>query len=397
MPPFTLSERLRDRSDLLSEALSRTRARLNAPDTRKSDKDLRRFSLKEVAEICLRMNYNTLRSHLKNIPELPQGVLEPGNRRTFTLDEIHDLQDGLYDAGKIPEELYPGRFATEKVTQLIVYNLKGGVSKTSTVANLAQALALRGFRILVVDLDPQASCSDLFDVQADVDEQPSIYDAIKWEDPMQITEIVQATYFPKIDIIPGSIALTEFEFESAMQAAKGRPFYGRISSAIAQIADNYDLVLYDTPPHMSFSVIAALEAANAILIPLSAGMLDVVSLEKFMDLASETMSSIEGVSPGKEYDFMRFVLTRYSAGDAAQMQLQVFLRSVFGADVLQTEFVQSTAIADAGNTMNPLMEIDPTSFHRKTYERILESVQGIAREIEDEIMTARGRRSERAA
>jgi chromosome partitioning protein len=59
--------------------------------------------------------------------------------------------------------------------------------------------------------------------------------------------------------------------------------------------------------------------------------------------------------------------------------------------MLQTDFLSSTAIADAGNTMNPLLEVDPSSFNRKTYDRILESVQGIVHELEDEIMRARGR------
>ncbi|MDO6588475.1 AAA family ATPase [Salipiger sp. 1_MG-2023] len=384
-------------SDALDEALRLQASKLHAPDSRKSDKGLRRFTIREMADIAFRMNYNTLRHHLKSIEGLPEGIMEPGNRRTFSLEEIHEIQTVLHAAGKIPEELFPSKLADESTTKLLVYNLKGGVSKTSTAANLSQFLALRGFKVLLVDLDPQASLSDLFDIQADLDDIPSIYDVLRYEEQSEgearvpISEAIQATYFPNIDIIPGSISLTEFEYETASAAAKGIPFYSRISDALSLVEDAYDVVLFDTPPHMSFCVIAALYASNSMLIPLSAGMLDVVSLVKFLDLASSTLESIEEVDPGKRFDFVRILLTRYSPNDPAQLQLSSFLRNTLGPAMLNTDFLASTAIADAGNTMNPLLEVDPSSFTRKTYDRILESLHGIALEVEREIMVGRGR------
>ncbi|MEY8802193.1 AAA family ATPase [Leisingera sp. XS_AS12] len=391
------SETLNSFSEALDVALKTQISRLLAPDTRKSEKGLRRFTIREMADLAFRMNYNTLRHHLKTIEGLPEGIMEPGNRRTFSLDEIHEIQARLYEAGKITPEMFPGKFEGEHTSKLLIYNLKGGVSKTSTAANLSQFLAVRGFKVLVVDLDPQASCSDLFDIQADLDGLPSIYDVLRYEEDgdgelrVPITDAIQATYFPNIDIIPGSIALTEFEYETASAAARGVPFYSRISEALSLVEDAYDVVLFDTPPHMSFCVIAALYASNAMLIPLSAGMLDVVSLVKFLDLASSTLRSIEEVDPNKRFDFVRILLTRYSPSDPAQLGLASFLRNTLGTSMLNTDFLASTAIADAGNTMNPLLEVDPSSFTRKTYDRILESLHGIAMEIEEEIMISRGR------
>ncbi|WP_425073352.1 AAA family ATPase [Sagittula sp. S175] len=383
-------------SDALDEALRQQASRLNAPDSRKSDKALRRFTIREMADLAYRVNYNTLRHHLKTIEGLPEGLMEPGNRRTFSLEEIHEIQQALYAAGKLPLDTFPGKLDGEGTTKLLVYNLKGGVSKTSTAVNLSQFLALRGFKVLLVDLDPQASCSDLFDIQADLDNIPSIYDVLRYEEEdgaprVPITDAIQATYFPNIDIIPGSISLTEFEYETASAASKGIPFYSRISDSLQLVEDAYDVVIFDTPPHMSFCVIAALYASNAMLIPLSAGMLDVVSLVKFLDLASSTLESIEGVDPDKRFDFVRILLTRYSPNDPAQLQLSSFLRNTLGTAMLNTDFLSSTAIADAGNTMNPLLEVDPSGFTRKTYDRILESLHGIALEIEREIMAGRGR------
>jgi chromosome partitioning protein len=384
-------------SDDLDESLRAQAARLLSPDKRKSDKDLRRFTIREVADLCLRTNYNSLRNYLRSVEGLPEGILETGNRRTFSLEEVHEIQEKLFAAGKLSKASYPRRMDNEKPVKISIFNLKGGVSKTTLAVNLAEGLACRGYRVLVLDVDPQASCSDMFDVQADLDQLPSLYEVLRYQDvssgegPIPIVDAIQATYFPNIDLVPGSIGLTEFEYETSLAASKGIPFYSRISDALNTIEDAYDVILFDTPPHMSFAVIAVLYASDGLLIPLSAGMLDVVSLVKFTDLASVTLDSIENVVPDKEFDFMRLVLTRYSPNDAAQLQLSSFLRATLGNRMLQTDFLSSTAIADAGNTMNPLLEVDPSSFNRKTYDRILESVQGIVHELEDEIMRARGR------
>ena len=239
----------------------------------------------------------------------------------------------------------------------------------------------------------------MFDVQADLDGFPSVYDVLRYEDtatgegPIPITEAIQATYVPNIDIVPGSMSMTEFEFETSASFRNGgnaTPFHRRIADALSAVNDSYDLILFDTPPHMSFAVISAVFGATGMLIPLSAGMLDVVSLAKFLELAAGTMQVVE-THQDKRYDFIRFVLTRYAASDPAQLQLSSFLRNHLGSAMLSHDFVSSTAIADAGNTMNPLLEIDPSSFNRKTYDRIFDSLSGIADEIDAEIMQSWGR------
>ncbi|WP_171060548.1 plasmid partitioning protein RepA [Poseidonocella sp. HB161398] len=389
------SEQLMSFSSIIDTALSQQRELLYAPDQRKSDKPLRPFSVREVSH-ALKVKYNSLRQYLNAFEGMPAGTLESGNRKFFSAEEINQIQEVLYREGKIGPERYPRRQQGDKQARLVVYNLKGGVSKTSLSVNLAQFLALRGYRILAVDLDPQASFSDMFDIQADLDGQPSVYDVLRYADPatgegpIPITDAIQATYVPNIDIVPGSMAMTEFEYETSAsfrQNGDGTPFHRRITDALDLVDDYYDLVLFDTPPHMSFAVISAVFAATGMLIPLSAGMLDVVSLAKFLELAASTMQVVEQ-HQDKRYDFIRFVLTRYSASDPAQLQLSSFLRSHLGGAMLKHDFVSSTAIADAGNTMNPLLELDPGSFHRKTYDRIFDSLSGIADEVDAEILRA---------
>ncbi|WP_323764034.1 AAA family ATPase [Marinovum sp.] len=389
------SEQLMNFSEIIDTALAQQRALLHAPDSRKSDTPLRSFSVREVSH-ALRFKYNSLRQYLNTLEGMPDGTVEPGNRKYFTAEEINQILEVLRRSGKLEDSRYPRRLPSDPQARLVVYNLKGGVSKTSLSVNLAQFLALSGYRILAIDLDPQASFSDMFDIQADVEGLPSIYDVLRYSDPesgegpIPITQAIQATYMPNIDIVPGSMSMTEFEFETSANfrsGSEGSPFHRRISDALEMVDDYYDLVIFDTPPHMSFAVISAVYAATGMLIPLSAGMLDVVSLAKFLELAASTMQVVEQ-HQDKRYDFIRFVLTRYSASDPAQLQLSSFLRSHLSGSMLKHDFVSSTAVADAGNTMNPLLELPPSSFHRRTYDRIFESLSGIADEVDAEIMRA---------
>jgi chromosome partitioning protein len=398
MADLLASEQLMGFSETIDTALAQQREMLHAPDTRKSDKPLRSFSVREVSH-ALRVKYNSLRQYLNALPGMPEGTLESGNRKYFTAEEVNQILEVLWREGKIGPERYPRRQPGDAQARLVVYNLKGGVAKTSLSVNLAQFLAIRGYRILCIDLDPQGSFSDMFDVSADLDGLPSVYDVLRYSDPatgegpIPITEAIQPTYVPNIDLVPGSMSMTEFEYETSasFRAAEDTPFHRRISDALEEVDGAYDLILFDTPPHMSFAVISAVFAATGMLIPLSAGMLDVVSLAKFLELAAGTMQVVEQHQE-KRYDFIRFVLTRYAASDPAQLQLSSFLRSHLGGAMLKHDMVSSTAIADAGNTMNPLLEIEPGSFHRKTYDRIFESLCGIADEIDAEIITSWGRR-----
>ena len=96
-------------------------------------------------------------------------------------------------------------------------NFKGGSGKTTTAAHLAQYLAFRGYRVLAIDLDPQASLSTLFGHQPELDvgENETLYGAIRYgAERRAMPEIVQATYIPTLHLVPGQLELMEFEHET---------------------------------------------------------------------------------------------------------------------------------------------------------------------------------------
>lgn len=380
---------LRRDGDALDKALEDHKASFLSPRTRKTEKGLRSFSLREASGF-LKMNYNSLRNYLKTLEGAPVGEMLPGNRRMFTLEEVHEIQELLVKTGKIPLLKYPRRQNGDALSVVCIANLKGGVAKTSVAAQLSCSLASRGARILLIDNDPQASLSDLFDVRPDIDDVPSVYDVLKYEDPMPITQAIQRTYFPNIDILAGSLSMSEFEFETSATYMDGRnkdmPWHRRFKTALRLVEDRYDIVIADTPPSLSFSVLAMMHASNGLIIPLSASMLDAVSLMKFIHLASDTLEVMDRHSKGHRFEFIRYLITRHSPQDGPQIQLAAFLRTHLGNRMMKTALLHSTAMLDVTNTMDLMIEVPPGEINRKTYERIMESVDGIADEVEADIM-----------
>ena len=152
-------------------------------------------------------------------------------------------------------------------------NFKGGSGKTTTSAHLAQYLAFRGYRVLAIDLDPQASLSTLFGHQPELDvgENETIYGAIRYDESRrQMSEIVRGTYIPNLHVVPGQLELMEFEHETPkalMTRASGDSlFFARIGQALAEVMEAYDVVVIDCPPQLGFLTLSALCAATAVLI-----------------------------------------------------------------------------------------------------------------------------------
>lgn len=386
------SKSFKDYAEALSGSLQIHSKSIFPPDAQKT---LRKFSMKEAADF-MKLNQNTFRHYIgTKSDELPTGEMDRSNRRYFTADEIHEIQRLLVEMGKIDRDTYPRRKGGEKLQVLTCFNLKGGVSKTSTSVHLAERLSMVGYRVLCIDLDAQASLTNMFGVSPELHpDMPSAYDVIRYVRSKPTKDVIQKTYFPNIDLIPASMEIIEFEYETAIsfRSPNGTTsFHTRISDALKSIEDDYDLVIFDTPPQMSFAVLSALFASTGVLIPLNASMLDTMSLSTFLEMAGDLMEVIEQHDPDHKFDFIKFLITRYESSDLPQVQMASFLRTVLGTSVMKTEFVKSTAIGDAANTKQPLYEIEPRDLNRKTYERVIESLTGISDELEEQFMKSWGR------
>jgi chromosome partitioning protein len=263
---------------------------------------------------------------------------------------------------------------------------------------MAQYLALHGYRVLAIDLDPQASLSALFGHQPElhVGENETLYGAIRYDERRRpIAEIVRGTYIPGLHIVPGNLELMEFEHDTPralMQRTTGDAlFFARIGQAIAQAQNLYDVVVIDCPPQLGYLTLSALTAATAVLITIHPQMLDVMSMAQFLLMTGDLLDEVSKAGASTSYDWVKYLVTRFEPGDGPQNQMVAFLRSIFGDHVLIHPMLKSTAISDAGLTNQTIFEVERNQFTRSTYDRAMESVNDVNAEIEGLIRRAWGR------
>ncbi|MGP9804913.1 plasmid partitioning protein RepA [Paracoccus sp. NSM] len=389
-PKTRIDKLVGDHAAALSSRLQAHREQLFPPNAKRV---LRKFTSGEVADLL-----GVKDAYLRKLDldgRGPSPETRAGGRRYYTPSDIQALRELLEKGAKAPGTYLPGRRTGDHLQVITVINFKGGSGKTTTAAHLAQKLALDGYRVLAIDLDPQASLSALHGVQPEFDlpDGGTIYDAIRYDNPLPLRSVIQKTYFTNLDLIPGNLDLMEFEHTTptALRERSGNLFFTRVGDALADVESDYDTVVIDCPPQLGFLTMSALSAATAILVTVHPQMLDVMSMCQFLLMTSNLLGVVAEAGGSMDYDWMRYVITRYEPGDGPQNQMVSFMRSMFGEHVLNHPVLKSTAISDAGITKQTLYEVEKSQFTRSTYERALESLNAVHGEIEGLIQAAWGR------
>ncbi len=388
----------------LSQQLKAMRERLFPPAARKT---LRSFTSGEAARL-IGVSDGYLRQ-LSLAGEGPQPETGSGGRRSYSLADINAVRRHLADQAVAKKNDAKARGYVkwrdpargEHLQVISVTNFKGGSGKTTSSVHLAQYLALAGHRVLAVDLDPQASLSALFGYQPelDLDGNDTLYGAIRYDDGARpLKDIIRKTYFDGLDLVPGNLELQEFEHATPQALANrqngtdaGPLFFARVQQALMSVADDYDVVVLDCPPQLGYLTLSALCASTSVVVTVHPQMLDVASMNQFLFMTSDLLSVVREAGGELNFDFLRYLVTRFEPNDGPQTQIVGFMRSLFGDRVLTSAMVKSTAIADAGLTKQTLYEVGRENFTRATYDRALESLNAVNGEIEALIHAAWGR------
>lgn len=379
-----------DHAQKLSERLQAHRNELFPPDAKRQ---LRKFTSGEAADLL-----GVKDAYLRKLSldgKGPSPETRTGGRRYYSPQDIQALRELLEQGAKSEGTYLPGRRAGDHLQVITVINFKGGSGKTTTAAHLAQKAALDGYKVLAIDLDPQASLSALHGFQPEFDllDGGTLYDAIQYTDPLPLSDVIQSTYFTNLDMVPGNLDLMEFEHDTprALAQGEGGLFFTRVGDVLASVQERYDIVVIDCPPQLGFLTMSALSAATAVLVTVHPQMLDVMSMCQFLLMTSNLLGVVADAGGQMDYDWLRYVVTRYEPGDGPQNQMVSFMRSMFGEYVLNHHALKSTAISDAGITKQTLYEVEKNQFTRATYERAIESLNAVNGEIESLIQQAWGR------
>jgi chromosome partitioning protein len=379
--------------ELISDKLNLLRHEHYPPN---ASKGLRQFSLAEAAYFLGVTPSNIKKLHLEGKGPVP--TTSKSGRRSYSAEQMQELRRYLDRHGRADFKGYvPHRRQGESLQVISVVNFKGGSGKTTTAAHLAQHLALTGHRVLAIDLDPQASLSALHGIQPELDKNPSLYDAIRYDDQKRrIVEVIRPTNFPGLDIIPANLELQEYEYETPLEASKtasgaGRTFFTRITDALREVDDRYDVVVLDCPPQLGYLTLTALTASTAVLVTIHPQMLDVMSMSQFLLMLGGILQSISSAAKVR-LKWFRYLVTRFEPTDGPQSQMVGFMQTLFPGQILDNRMVKSTAISDAGITNQTLYEVDRSQFTHVTYDRAMEALNGVNEEIAALVHGAWGRK-----
>jgi chromosome partitioning protein len=392
--PPSIDETIGRHAQLLSEQLQAMSLALFPPA---SKKELRKFTSGEAARL-IGISDSRLRQ-LSLAGEGPQPDVTSGGRRLYTLAQLNELRRMLAEGAKGRNEsrsYLPARSGSEHLQVIAITNFKGGSGKTTTSAHLAQYLALRGYRVLAVDLDPQASLSALFGIMPEIDvgANQTLYAAIRYDkEKRSLRDVIRSTYFDGLDIVPGNLELMEFEHDTPRALLEGAVdagdmFFSRIARALDDVADLYDVVVMDCPPQLGYLTLSGLCAATSVLVTVHPQMLDVASMSQFLLMTHDLLSVVREAGGRLDYDFFRYLVTRYEPQDAPQTKVVALLRNLFDDHVMTNPMVKSAAVSDAGLTKQTLYEIGRESLTRSTYDRAMESLDAVNGEVEHLIRVA---------
>ena len=287
-------------------------------------KTLRLFSTWEITKYLIPVAQAHFRRVLKQNPDLPQGQSETeGGAKWFTLDEVLRLRAHFATGGSKAKEYQPYRPEGLPAKMVTVANFKGGVGKTSTAAHLAMSAALDGYKVLVIDLDSQASMTSVFGGKVD-DEWQTVFPLLarhyaqhlqssnqgrvdRGENPIPLDEtldealgiktqgLIQPTHWPNIDLIGAQLNLYWAEFQVPVWRMQGRGW--KLWDALTDmfeadgLLDSYDVIFVDTPPALGYLTINGLAAADILMVPMGASFLEFDSTGRFFDMLHTTFGN----------------------------------------------------------------------------------------------------------
>lgn len=247
---------------------------------------------------------------------------------------------------------------------LAVANQKGGVGKTTTSVNLGAALAELGFRVLVIDLDPQGNATTGLGIDAR-NFEISMYDVIMRDSSLE--DCIEPTSMKNLFVAPATIDLAGAEIE--LVPAFSREL--KLKRSIEAVIEDFDFLLIDCPPSLGLITINALAAADEVLVPIQCEYYALEGLSQLMRNVHLVASNLnEGL------DVSTIVLTMYDARTKLSDQVAAEVREHFGNKVCRNVIPRTVRLSEAPSFGQPITAFDPSSRGAIAYRELAKEVSG---------------------
>jgi chromosome partitioning protein len=354
------------------DVIQRLRTSVFAPGREKT-LDLR-FSITKASEMVGRTSEAIRMAEADGRLPSPR-LTGSGRREGYMLAELNHMRDVFGTR--------PRRGPADPPIVLAVQNFKGGVGKSTLTCHIAQYLALKGYRIAIVDCDSQASTTTMFgfNPDIDVDDDQTLLPFLRHGGEPDLRYGLRETPWPGIDLIPANLGLYQAEYEAAARLRGNPDALDRLKLGVSDLARDYDVVILDPPPALGMISLAVLRAANALLIPAPPSTVDFASTAHFLQMVVEVLEVLEqhGLEP-RGYHFLRVVATKVDEAKSAHTEIRDMMQAVFGADMLGVSLLDSAEIDNANVQLRTVYELGGVA--TKTHERCRNNLNRLNGEIE---------------
>jgi chromosome partitioning protein len=248
------------------------------------------------------------------------------------------------------------------LTIFAVANQKGGVGKTTTTISLGAALAERGKRVLVVDLDPQGNATTGLGVDGRKFER-SVYDVLLNDVPM--VDIVEPTGFSNLFVAPATLDLAGVEQELTQVISREL----RLKKAISSVDGEFDYIFVDCPPSLGLITINAFAAATDIMVPVQTefyALEGLTQLQRIVDLVQKNLNP--------NLKITKVILTMYDSRNTLSVDVAREVKKHFENELCRTIIPRTVRLAEAPSFGQPITVFDPSSKGAKAYQALAEEI-----------------------
>ena len=245
---------------------------------------------------------------------------------------------------------------------ITIANQKGGVGKTTTAINLAAGIATQGFRVLLIDVDPQGNASSGLGINSKKITY-SIYDIMIGE--RTAFDVILSTQVPNLHLIPSDIQLAGCETELA--TVERREYI--LKNALIEIQEMYDFIVIDCPPSLGLITVSALNAGQSVIIPLQCEYYAMEGLSKLMDTIKLVKKRL---NPGLKIEGI--VFTMFDARTNLSIQVVDEVKKRFHREVYKTVIPRNVRLSEAPSHGKPIILYDPKSKGAEYYGDFVQEV-----------------------